>query len=413
MRRLPADRMLDVLLDNGDLDNDKIRALARTLADFHAGAPTGDGVDEFGALATVRANCEENFAQTRDATTISSTLHGFLRERAERFMAEHRQLFERRVDQGRIRDGHGDLHAGNICMTGAGIVIYDCLEFAPRFRCADVAADLAFLIMDLDLRRYRAFGQFLVREYSALSGDSELAALMPFYKGYRAYVRGKVTTMQLAQTAGEQRDELAATASRYFHLAASYELPPALVLCCGLPGSGKSWLAARIAQPFEAVVENSDLTRKRLAGIAPTVSAGTGLDRGSYGAEATRLTYQALLDAARGHLAAGRTVVVDAGYRAAEQRRPFYALAIEAGLPFVLVHVDSAEAVILSRLRQRAQESHVVSDAGERVYHAVKDRFESPTGFAPEQFVVDDGVGPAERATGLVIDRLIAQCHSS
>jgi aminoglycoside phosphotransferase family enzyme len=49
-----------------------------------------------------------------------------------------------------VRDGHGDLHAASICVEGSSLHLFDCIEFNTQFRCADVAAEVAFLAMDLD-----------------------------------------------------------------------------------------------------------------------------------------------------------------------------------------------------------------------------------------------------------------------
>ena len=43
MRRLPEDRMLDVLLAAGQVDRDTIRAIAARIAQFHASAPSNHG----------------------------------------------------------------------------------------------------------------------------------------------------------------------------------------------------------------------------------------------------------------------------------------------------------------------------------------------------------------------------------
>src|SRR5690606_10895885 len=140
-------------------------------------------------------------------------------------------------------------------------------EFSARFRCADVAADLAFLLMDLDHRGYRGFSDYLLREYVARSEDAELIELVDFYKCYRAWVRGKVHALRAAQVRGDAREEARLTAMRYFNLAAGYTLPASLVLTCGLPGTGKSTAAARLAEAIDCQVLNSDTVRKQLAGV--------------------------------------------------------------------------------------------------------------------------------------------------
>ncbi len=125
---------------------------------------------------------------------------------------------------GELRDGHGDLHAGSICVVDGQIVIFDCIQFSARYRCADVASEVAFLAMDLDHANRADLSRTFVDEYVRRSGDSELPGLLPFYACYRAFVRGKVLSLRLGQghLAQEERADLAASARSYFELASHY-----------------------------------------------------------------------------------------------------------------------------------------------------------------------------------------------
>ncbi|HVS09732.1 MAG TPA: AAA family ATPase [Planctomycetota bacterium] len=418
MRRLPAERMLEALLERGEVDNQLVRALAVFLARFHAEAATGPGVDEHGSPEAVAANVRENFEQTRGfaggkgARTISSALHAFLERRAERFLAERRELLERRVREGRIRDGHGDLHSGNVCFPPERIVIYDCIEFSARYRCSDVACDLAFLAMDLDLRGFRGFGRFLEHAYAGEAGDVGLAELTGFYKEYRAVVRAKVQSI-LASDEGaepERREAARLSAMRYWHLAASYGLPPALILVCGLPGSGKSWAARELGRPFEAVVLSSDVIRKRLAGVPLTERrrGGRGSREELYSTEMTDRTYRAMLAEAERALASGRTVIADATFASLSRRADFRALARDLGVPFALVHVTASEALVRQRMERRRSDEHEVSDADFAVYRLMQRQFQPPDELPPTELVeMASGSEPPEEATARLIDLLV------
>lgn len=415
MERLPAARMLDVVLARGEIDNEAMVSLADLLAAFHASAATGPGVDEHGAPAAVRDNAIGNFDETAEFVfdrardrgplgTISRRLHGFLRSRTEGFLDAHAGLLERRVREGRIRDGHGDLHAGNVCLAPEGIVIYDCIEFRAAFRCGDVACDLAFLLMDLDMRDFRAFGAFLARRYAEASRDEGLAGLLPFYKGYRACVRGKVASLRARGTgAAEAKLE----AMRYFQLAAAYELPHALVLTCGLPASGKSFVARAIARPFEAVVLQSDAVRKRLAGVAPGARHQAGYLEGIYTPEHTARTYGKLLEDARQHLIEGRTVIVDATFAKRAHRSPFVAAASDLRVPLVVASVQASDDEVRARMERRALDPDPLSDADMAVYLRARETFELPVEIDPAARVDHDGARPGEEAASETIDRLI------
>jgi len=226
MRRLPEQGMLPSLLRRGAVSPALVQQIAHRLAAFHDAATTGPGVDEYGSPATIRANWDENIAQTGPVVgrTLDAAMQAGLVAYVGRFLAEQRDLLERRVTAGRIREGHGDLHAASICVEGERIHLFDCLEFAPRFRCSDVAAEVAFLAMDFDHFGRPDLGNAFVDAYVQASGDGELRLLLPFYRTYRAYVRGKVASLRLLE--GELSDAQAAAvvadARAYFALACRY-----------------------------------------------------------------------------------------------------------------------------------------------------------------------------------------------
>ena len=108
-------------------------------------------------------------------------------------------------------DGHGDLHARNICLTDPPL-IYDCIEFSAGFRCADVATENAFLVMDLIYRGHRELARAYLEAYVEASGDDEQLELMPVLVRYRAMVRAKVSAIAAGEHELEAGDREAALA---------------------------------------------------------------------------------------------------------------------------------------------------------------------------------------------------------
>jgi aminoglycoside phosphotransferase family enzyme len=418
MVRLPAHRMLSRLLESGEIDNAHMNAVVDMLAAFHAGTATGEGVDAFGAPEQVRANAIENLAQLApfvgapdDARAVLTPVQlGFLRERTEASLARHAELVERRVVEGRIREGHGDLHAENVCFPADEPVAYDCIEFAKRFRCCDVASDLAFLAMDLDFRGFGAFSSYLVHRYAEATGDHELPHLIGFYKGYRALVRAKVAALTAsdptvgADAAAEQRTR----AMRYVQLAASYELEPTLTLMCGLPGAGKSWLAHRIAPTLRAALFRSDVRRDALVGAA-AAHTETAHGRGAFTQDERGRVYRVLLLDAIDKLHAGRSVIVDATCSRRAFRRDFVDAAERLGLPYQVLHVTAPDAVVRARLEARALDPDEVSAAGVAVYEREREAFEPPDEL-PEGHVllIDSSTGSPEEHGSRIVDHMIA-----
>jgi len=225
MRHLPADAMLDSLLVRKQASPEMLTSVAVRLAEFHRSAETGDRISAFGGLDTVNQNTGENFVQTEKyiGTAISPGQYRRIKDYTEGFMRDNASLFQKRVADGRIRDCHGDLHAAHICFND-GICIYDCIEFNDRFRYCDVAAEVAFLAMDLDRYRRADLSRHFVDAYVAHSHDEELVRLLHFYKCYRAYVRGKVACFKFDDpyVSPAERDTILSEARGYFALAESY-----------------------------------------------------------------------------------------------------------------------------------------------------------------------------------------------
>lgn len=420
MVRLPARDMFDAVLERGEVDNALVRDLALFIADFHRRSDTGGEVAAFGDPTAIARNSNENFealgahAGERGQRLLSQRWLERLRTHDRREFDALRELFELRVTQGRIRDGHGDLHAGNLCITPRGIVAYDCVEFAARFRCCDVANDLAFLAMDLDRLCYRGFSGKLVHDYAEISNDPDLPRLMPFYKRYRALIRAKVAAIRADQAVdGAAREAARSEAQRYLQLTASACLPPALILTCGLPASGKSWLARHLARPFEAAQWSSDVRRKILAHIPLHEHVRAGFDSGLYSPAIKAQTYDSLVDDARRALQHGRTVVVDAMFPTAARREPFRTLAEQLTLPFTVVVATADESEIRRRLELRAADPNETSDADWSVYERARAEFRMPDELAASQRVVHrSGVDSPEETLSRVFDGLLDQVRA-
>ncbi len=225
MKRLPQEKLMIKLLKENKVDKTTIDEIAKIIAKFHSEAQTSPEISKYGSLETIKGNWDENFAQTKKYINQTIAEEDFLliQTKINRFMRENSPLFESRIKENRVRDCHGDIHSGNIFIADK-IYIFDAIEFNDRFRYSDVASDIAFLAMDLDFQNRTDLSEHFVNKYVEYSGDQELAALLPFYKCYRAYVRGKVISFKLDDSNVGAKEKEAATkeAKAYFKLAVDY-----------------------------------------------------------------------------------------------------------------------------------------------------------------------------------------------
>jgi len=225
MKRLPDEMIMKSLLSRGELKIKHVEKLSNLLARFHLTAENSSDIDKYGEPEVFAVNTDENFTQTEKYVDITVQKKDFkaLRRWTEDFYRKHDDLFWKRIEAKRIRDCHGDLHMDHICFDD-DLCIFDCIEFNDRLRYTDCLADIGFLMMDLEYHEGRSFSKQLWELYKKSAGETEVDILLNFYKVYRAYVRGKVTSFQLddENIGPEEKEAALKTAKRYFDLACSY-----------------------------------------------------------------------------------------------------------------------------------------------------------------------------------------------
>jgi aminoglycoside phosphotransferase family enzyme/predicted kinase len=372
MKRLPEDRMLDQMVANNKVTEEVIDRVAARLCEFHCTASRGPEIAKWGSLDEIRHNWEENFIQTEPfvGRTISAMDYEAIRLWASEEIETKANLFDRRAREGRVVDGHGDVRCESVCVTNGAICVYDCIEFNDRFRCGDVASEAAFLAMDLDARGRPDLGYFFAEAYQRRTGDEDFFTLLPFYRCYRAYVRGKVLSFRLneAEFSEEEREDAATRAKNFFDLARRYASrlqAPTLIAVGGLSGTGKTAVARAIAGELGLQALSSDAARQSIFGDAKKQAA---YGEGAYTAEANQLTYRKLIESATQALKNGRSVILDATFREAGPLATARSMAAEAGARWRFIECRLAPELVRSRLAERAARKEGLSDATWEVY---------------------------------------------
>ncbi len=225
MKRMPEERMMSKVIERGELKKKDIEEIVASLVPFYEQASKGEEIDGFGRADAVAVNVLENFDQLKEFVGGSALSEEQLVEISTyaRSVLAGKELFEGRIERGKIRDCHGDLYSANICLADK-VYIYDCIEFNQRFRYCDVASDVAFLAMDLDFHGQGELAKFFIDRFCEQSGDDGLRNMLNFYTCYRAVVRGKISLFTAADPAvsGEVKEKLFSDGGRYFKLACTY-----------------------------------------------------------------------------------------------------------------------------------------------------------------------------------------------
>ncbi len=382
MRRLPETFLMRNLLAQGKLEDGHLGALVTLLRSFYEQAKVfKDG--RFGTREKVRFDVEENFSQTEMFINDTILRRDFDRiaEYSRDFLEQQHKLFVRRVKDGFIREGHGDLHMEHVCLPPDGPpLVYDCIEFNQRFRRLDVVNDIAFLAMDLEVNNCFDYACRFLAHCREQLGSLFESELLFFYKCYRAYVRGKVWSFISSDPAldSSAREQARDRAGRYFKLATIYAAPKpvGITLLAGVSGSGKSYLGKALENLWGVKVLRSDVVRKELLGLAGQ-SAAAPFGEGIYTRKMTIETYSELAKQAATVVAQGEAVVIDASSLKLVDRQQFYDVAEAAQVPMQLVVCRAPRPVIEENLRKRAATGSDASDADITITR--RQRFESPT----------------------------------
>jgi aminoglycoside phosphotransferase family enzyme/predicted kinase len=376
MKRLPRERLFSFLMAREKATLAQVRRIARRVADFHRAC--GEAPPRGRRISAIRENIAENFRQTEPyiGKTVSASDYQAVHDYSMGFLKDRLPLLRKRVRDGRIRDCHGDLHAEHICLVN-GITIYDCIEFSTRLRRCDVAAEAAFLYMDLLFHRHPHLARAFAEEYMRATGDWEVRLLLSFYACYRAVVREKVESLRFSDplVPAARKREARHRAAKYFHLArdlAARDARPRLFAIGGLPGTGKSRLAGGWAERLGAVHLNSDVIRKEMSRHSGHSHGRPTWLTGIYTREWTERTYAEMIRRAEELLGQGRSVVLDATFGRRHFRRLAASAARRRGAKYVTAECVCPVSRARERLLRRSSSGGSVSDADWQVYLAMK-----------------------------------------
>jgi aminoglycoside phosphotransferase family enzyme/predicted kinase len=400
MRRLPADRMLPELHRRGELRPEHANALADLLIGFYRGLPPVPLTAEqyrSGCLAHVRGN-------RRELLAASQSLRPRVVERVHAWQIQllllRPELFDARIEQCRIVEGHGDLRPEHVCFVQRPVV-FDCLDFSAELRQLDIADDLAFLAVECESLGAGWAGQRVQELVREGIGDRPPPLLVDFYKSYRACVRAKVAALRAEQL--PESGQLAEEARRHLDLAdasATAWHRPLSIVVGGLSGTGKTTLARALAQHLGAEEFHTDEIRKGLF----EDSSAAAPNEGVYRPESRAAVYTAMSRRAEELLADRVSVVLDGTFSSAASLAEVREAARRQNAAFCAIRCVCRSEVARQRIADRLAQGDTASDAWAGLHDVQLEHWEAWGDDVP-QLDVDTEL-PLERQVEAVICRL-------
>ena len=414
MRMLNPDQFMDARLRADRLEKTDIDRVVTTLADFYRERPSSPAIAENGRIPNIWTNIRENFDQAvpHRGDLITRPAYEALKYAAERFMDQHAGLLHRRRAEGRIVDGHGDLRLEHVHLSNERVCIYDCIEFTTRFRHIDIASDVAFLAMELDVNGKHDLARYFMEAMAEALDDPDLLRVADFYKSYRAFVRGKVNGMKLDDDdiTGEARTACIRDSRHFYQWALRYMAAgsrPLVVVVMGRAGTGKSTQAQALHDALSWPVVSSDITRKQLADIPLHERPDAETRAALYSTEMTERTYTTLRESAIDHAKQGQGTILDATFSRKTQRDALRTHLAEHNIPHVLVELTAPDDALKQRLGERSAQDHVVSDARAEDFEMLTARYEAPDALEDAHHVRVKAEGMPDSTTRSILKHLV------
>jgi aminoglycoside phosphotransferase family enzyme/predicted kinase len=411
MKELPKGWFLRELLAKELVGETEINRVISCLHRFYEAQTPRPEVEEWGTPEKLKISTDENFAQVEAfaGKTISPVAFEAIRHFTNAFYVANKRLFHARIQEHRIRDCHGDLHLDHIHITPEATAIFDCIEFNDRFRFIDIANDLAFLAMDFDFEGKPELGNLFLQNAAREFSDPGLQDVANFYKCYRAFVRGKVETIQTTSVEASTAQEHAKRAIRYFRLALRYAIggsEPLVLVVMGRVGTGKSTVAKQLGNELDWPVFSSDRIRKILAGLPLAERTAPELRKMVYSKRMTDQTYKELVELGLAALVSDGGIILDATFSSRAKRDYLRAECARAHVPLQVIELEAEKDEIANRLKERGTIAEEVSDARLEDLETLTAAYEPPLELAPDLIKVGTSCSVPERAAKSVLLRL-------
>lgn len=217
MERLPQDDMLDARIEARGVAPGDVERVASMLAGFYAGLPPelADGGAAIEHFVSEHASTREILE--RREFGLGDGVRAIL-DRVEDAIATLRPAIERRISEGRIVEGHGDLRPEHVCLAEPPQII-DCLEFSRALRMVDPYDEVNHLGLECEILGAPWIRPLLLDRLEERLGGRPGPALMALYGGFRMLLRARLCLAHLLDVPVRKPEKWRPLALAYIALA--------------------------------------------------------------------------------------------------------------------------------------------------------------------------------------------------
>jgi len=217
MERLPQDDMLDARIEAHAVSPGDIERIGSLLAGFYAGLPPqradgGAAIEHFVTEQKVTREILEH-GEFELGVRVRPIL-----DRVDQGIVALRPVVERRIAEGRIVEGHGDLRPEHVCLTHPPQII-DCLEFNRSMRIVDPFDEVNHLGLECEVLGAHWIRSLLFDRLEARLGGRPEPELMALYGGFRMLLRARLCLAHLLDVPVRKPEKWRPLAMAYIALA--------------------------------------------------------------------------------------------------------------------------------------------------------------------------------------------------
>jgi len=221
MKRIPEENLLDYAIKHKQVGETLIKKAAEVLVRFYRAAPPVQIDPDL-----YKKKLKDEIISTHTELLLPQfyfpvVLIEQISNNLVQFLRDHSVLFEERIVNGKIIEGHGDLKPEHICLLPDPAFI-DALEFNWDLRIMDIAEELSFLDMECEMMGDLTTGKLFFDYYQKLSGDAVPEPLTFFYKAKKAFTRTYLVARHIIEPDYKDEPKWLNKANAYLQLAKKY-----------------------------------------------------------------------------------------------------------------------------------------------------------------------------------------------
>jgi len=365
MQRFADGNRLDNVSSREGLSALLCEQLCNAVVNFHKNLPS---IENGASIPDFHSVIEQNFLQLDDYCPDL-----FRQKDVSKYRRNLHSVFDalkpvehKRLNEGWIRAGHGDLHLQNICLFDGKPLLFDAIEYEDDFVVGDVFYDLCFLLMDLWHRNHKQAANQIFNQYihkmgwTTADNNLDILLLLPFFMTMRAGIRTHVAASRYLQSDdGTAKDLFANEARLLLNSSLLYlkKTEPQIVAIGGFSGSGKSTLAANLASHVGstpgALHIRSDVVRRMLIGWDDY----SPMPQSAYTTAQSQAVYEHMQVLARRVVIAGHSVILDAVLDRRQDRQEFEKIAQDLDVPFKGIWLKVDRNVMAERIEGRTRDA--------------------------------------------------------